>query len=425
MRSALTLALAVLALALLGPGSATAQVAPPTATTGSSQAVAQTTARLTGTADPNGGETVAFFEYGTSTSYGLRTPDIAAGGGDAAVPVQAALSGLTAATRYHYRLVVRNAAGEARGSDRSFRTAAPPVNPRPPGVSTGGVRSLVPTGATLTATVNPNRAATSYRFEYGRTTRYGASTPAASAGAGSRGVAVSAPVTGLAPNTRYQYRVVAANAAGTTRGANRAFTTPRGLTGVTLSVDPARPEWGQALTASGAVQGAASPGTPVALEVQPFPFTAPFGQVGATVRAGSRGTFALGLPGLRVTSRVRVLTRTGTPLSSPVLTVPVEVKVGVRTRRRGTRRTRIEGSVWPAAPAGRASLRKRSRSGRWVTVDRAGLRAASGDRSRYRFSVRRPSPGRRAARYQVRVLARDGGAHVAGTSRTVLVRARR
>jgi hypothetical protein len=45
-------------------------------------------------------------------------------------------------------------------------------------------------------------------------------------------------------------------------------------------------------------------------------------------------------------------------------------------------------------------------------------RAAGANRSRYGFKVRK----RRGARiYRVRVIARDGGAHVPGTSRSVRV----
>ncbi len=42
----------------------------------------------------------------------------------------------------------------------------------------------------------------------------------------------------------------------------------------------------------------------------------------------------------------------------------------------------------------------------------------TGNRSRYRFIVARRS---RATNYRVVVLARDGGAHVPGTSRTLTV----
>jgi hypothetical protein len=54
-------------------------------------------------------------------------------------------------------------------------------------------------------------------------------------------------------------------------------------------------------------------------------------------------------------------------------------------------------------------------------VRRATPTPLSGDRSRYRFTVRR---GSRARTYRVAVVARDGGAHVPGTSRAVTLRRR-
>jgi hypothetical protein len=69
---------------------------------------------------------------------------------------------------------------------------------------------------------------------------------------------------------------------------------------------------------------------------------------------------------------------------------------------------------------GRVSLQKRSPRGRWTVVRRRAAKALDANRSRYTFSVKRQ---RRAGRYRVVVLARDGGAHVPGRSREVRVRA--
>src|SRR5205085_11513766 len=78
-----------------------------------------------------------------------------------------------------------------------------------PTATTGPASAISTSGATLSGTVNPGGFVASYRFDYGTSTAYGSSTPAAGAGAGSAGVLVSAPITGLAPNTLYHYRVVA------------------------------------------------------------------------------------------------------------------------------------------------------------------------------------------------------------------------
>jgi hypothetical protein len=73
--------------------------------------------------------------------------------------------------------------------------------------------------------VSPRSQLTVYSFQYGTTTAYGASTPSVSAGSGAPPVAVSANLSGLAPNTTYHFRIVATNDTATTLGDDRTFTT--------------------------------------------------------------------------------------------------------------------------------------------------------------------------------------------------------
>ena len=61
-------------------------------------------------------------------------------------------------------------------------------------------------------------------FQYGPSTGYGSATPATPAGADTRPVPVTAPVS-LAPNTTYHYRALASNGAGSSVGADSTFTT--------------------------------------------------------------------------------------------------------------------------------------------------------------------------------------------------------
>ena len=211
----------MLAALLALPATAGAQAQPPrlpAPSPASAKDVERTAATLTGSVDPNRGASTYHFEYGTTASYGLRTADRQAGSGDAPVAVEVPVDGLTPGTTYHYRLVATNAAGVDRGADRTARTAQAP---RAPGASTGGVRDRTPQSATIAASIDPNGGATTYHFEWGRTRSYGSRSPDQSAGAGDRGVPVSVQLTGLEPATRYHYRVVATNEAGTTRGRNR------------------------------------------------------------------------------------------------------------------------------------------------------------------------------------------------------------
>jgi hypothetical protein len=94
-----------------------------------------------------------------------------------------------------------------------------------PAAETAAAGDVAETTATLVGKVNPNRSATTYRFEYGTTTDYGLETVARSAGNGSLPVDVTAAVANLSRATTYHYRVVAVNAQGEDRGEDVTFTT--------------------------------------------------------------------------------------------------------------------------------------------------------------------------------------------------------
>jgi hypothetical protein len=396
-------AVVVLAMLLIAAAAAPA-AGPPSATTGTATSVGQTTATVTGTVDPNGMATTYRVEYGTSSSYGLQTSEQDAGAGTGAADVQAALTGLTSDTTYHYRVVATNAAGVDRGADRTFTTAGPPT------ASTGTARNVTATGARLTASVDPNGRPTTYRFEYGTTTSYGKQTTSASAGSGASAVAVGANVSGLQPHTRYHYRVVATSDAGTVRGRDRTFTTVRNPRGFTASASPNPAPWGGTTTISGRLTGQGIGGTTVALERQDFPFSGPFYLVG-TKTASSSGSFSFTVGPIWALARLRLTSRTTVVAASPIIEVRSALRVGLRVSRLSGGRVRLQGAVSPRVPRGRASLQKRSPSGRWAVVKRAGVRPLRGARSRYRFTVRR------AGTYRVVVLPRDDFAHVRGVSR--------
>ncbi|HEY7892353.1 MAG TPA: hypothetical protein VIC05_09120 [Solirubrobacteraceae bacterium] len=97
-------------------------------------------------------------------------------------------------------------------------------NITPPSVTTGLPVPAPPSGATLTGTVNPNGAATTYVFQYGTTTSYGSSTAAGSLAASSSNQNVQQNITGLTTGTTYHYRLVAKNPGGETVGADQMFT---------------------------------------------------------------------------------------------------------------------------------------------------------------------------------------------------------
>jgi hypothetical protein len=103
----------------------------PEANTGLAAAIDATSAVLNGTVSPNGLTTTYYFEYGTTTAYGLATANRTT---DADASVSETVGGLSANTTYHYRLVATNSSGTSYGPDRSFQTAS--TDPAP--ISSGG-----------------------------------------------------------------------------------------------------------------------------------------------------------------------------------------------------------------------------------------------------------------------------------------------
>jgi hypothetical protein len=205
----------------------------PDVTTGAASGINASSATLNGTVDPNGRETTFYFEYGTSTSYGTKTPAKSAGSATSAQSESAAISGLTAGRTYHFRLVAQSDAGSATGKDAMFTTSSAPA------VVTGDVASVAPTSATLNGSVTPNGLATTWWFEYGTSASYGSKTSSQSAGSGATASSVSLQVKSLKVATAYHYRLVAQNTSGRSYGTDRTFTTvsaPASQTGGTQNV---------------------------------------------------------------------------------------------------------------------------------------------------------------------------------------------
>jgi hypothetical protein len=103
-------------------------------------------------------------------------------------------------------------------------TSAQP-SPAAPDAHTGGANAVAVRSATLTGTVNPNGAETTYYFKWGESHKYGHSTQHESAGTGTDPVHVNADLTGLDFGHRYHFRLVAENVEGKTVGRDRSFRT--------------------------------------------------------------------------------------------------------------------------------------------------------------------------------------------------------
>jgi plastocyanin len=191
----------------------------PVVTTEPATGINETEATLNGKVNPSGQATTYFFKYGKTTAYGQETTPGSAGAGGAAVSEFATVSGLTAATTYHFQMVAESAGGTITGADRTFTTTGPPTATTEPAAAVGSIE------ATLKGAVNPKGLATEYFFNYGTTIAYGQETAKKAAGSGTSGVSASQLVSGLSPETTYHFQLVAKNTAGEVKGADQTFTT--------------------------------------------------------------------------------------------------------------------------------------------------------------------------------------------------------
>jgi hypothetical protein len=208
-----------------------------------------------------------------------------------------------------HALPAEGAAPPEPAPDPACPVAEPGV---PPTVTTGDAVAGEDGTATLGGSVNPHGVNTSYRFEFGPGSDYGAATEPAALRSAERDAPVSAQATGLQPGATYHFRLVAESTHGVSYGDDRTVTIP----------PPEATAVGLSVRLSG-------------LAVRPGRFR----------RARSRR----GAP-----ARIRY-----------ALSAPATVTLTFLRRRRGARRARwrrIGGSLRQAASAGKTSVR----FGGWV-----------------------------------------------------------
>jgi tetratricopeptide (TPR) repeat protein len=182
--------------------------------------VASFSATLNGSVDPHGLTTTVHFQYGTTTSYGHTTANQTKTG-NAYQNVAANISGLSASTTYHFRVLATNSAGTRYGADRTFTTLSATG---PPVVITSPATNVTISSATLNGPVDPHGLTTNVHFQYGTTTSYGLTT-ANQTKTGNAYQNVAANISGLTASTTYHFRIVGTNTSGTTYGRDRTFTT--------------------------------------------------------------------------------------------------------------------------------------------------------------------------------------------------------
>ncbi len=195
--------------------------------------VERTAAVLNGSINTKGKPSSYYFEYGEAEGKTLTTAVTPAAEGESTV--QASISGLTAGREYAYRLIVQSEGTNTEGAVVDF-DSSPAVS----GVSTGPATSVTSSTATLTGSLDPQKIATKYRFEYGTTRSYGKQSPVPyGESSSSTSISAESAIGGLLPDTTYHYRLVAFNQYGITYGEDVQFHTsgpsivnepPEGLT---------------------------------------------------------------------------------------------------------------------------------------------------------------------------------------------------
>jgi hypothetical protein len=108
---------------------------------------------------------------------------------------------------------------------------APGAEAAPPTLGPVSVTDIQGTSALLVGTVGPQGLSTTYRFEYADSPGLAgpSQTPTQPVGAGTGEEGARAAISGLAPSTTYYYRLLAANASGTTPGPVQSFQTTAGF----------------------------------------------------------------------------------------------------------------------------------------------------------------------------------------------------
>ena len=106
----------------LGADHTATTTTPPQVTTGSPSKIDSSSGVLNAVINPEGQSTTYYFQFGTTTAYGLQTPPTWIGSSTADVAVHHEPQGLVADTTYHYRVVAQNAGGISYGADRTLTT---------------------------------------------------------------------------------------------------------------------------------------------------------------------------------------------------------------------------------------------------------------------------------------------------------------
>lgn len=190
----------------------------PTVATTAATSITTASATLNGTINPNGLASTYYFQWGTTTAYGTNTTTTSAGSGSTSVNVNAGISGLTAGTTYHYRIVGTNSDGTSYGNDMT-------VTPGAAVLTTTAASAITMTTATSGGNITSDggAAVTARGVCWATTANPTITSPHTTDGSGTG--TFTSNITGLSSNTVYHVRAYATNSAGTWYGDDKTFST--------------------------------------------------------------------------------------------------------------------------------------------------------------------------------------------------------
>jgi hypothetical protein len=255
--------------------------------------------------------------------------------------------------------------------------------------TTGAAANVTFQSARVGGSVDPNKTATNYYFQYGTTPALGIETAPTPVGAGDKAVRVSVDLGGLAPTTRYHYRIVAQNASGTTIGKQRTFTTRKQPLGVTLAATPNPIKLGSGTTLAGTLSGTGNAGRKIVLQSNPWPYTQGFQNASNELLTNATGGFSFPILSLPFNTQYRVVMSERPTVVSPIVTAGVKFYVGSKVSKKRVRRgrkIRFSGTIKPARPGANIAIQKK-RDGRWVSIN--GTVVRDGGRYGKRIKIRR------------------------------------
>jgi hypothetical protein len=227
------------------------------------------------------------------------------------------------------------------------------TTPGAPLVTTGAVGRVTGTTAVLEGSVDPRTYTTTYYFEYGPTSAYGHLTAVGTLPGGSTATAivkVSETATGFLPD--WHYRLVASNEIGKKDGNEHTYTlkTTKKKSEFLLPKTFLPTPLGGTFVLTGTLTGTGNGDRAIVLQESPYPYTAPYTNVGGPILTGPTGAFSFHVPNLTTSTKFRVATVAAPSVVSPVVPEQVSLRVVLKARTAGKKGlVRLYGTVTPAA----------------------------------------------------------------------------